>query len=177
MSQDLSEIAPAQGEAGTVDFPIKCGAVGCKLPNSDIVTCNNEGCTKKVHMSCYKRAVLERHGADPLIDPVKECGLIVCSKTCYNKVEKAIVNQPTRLPWDKDGKYGPDDPNNSMNILLNWLLEEGNYSRFRGKDNGGKRKLAYGLQLSQKFSSAGCRVARSAEAVVKQIQEIEKYVY
>eukprot|EP00977_Amphora_coffeiformis_P012197 scaffold3011_cov105-Amphora_coffeaeformis.AAC.1 len=53
-------------------------------------------------------------------------------------------------------------------------MEEGNYSRFRGKDNWGTRKLAYGIQLSNKMKAAGCRVSRSPEAVVKQVQEIEK---
>jgi hypothetical protein len=42
-----------------------------------------------------------------------------------------------------DGPGGPDNPVNSEAIILEWLLTEGNYAKFRGK-NDGTRKLAIG---------------------------------
>ena len=175
---DRPPIAPAppaaRSEGGGTGSAVKCGAVGCPALAEVPSPCFAEGCEKVVHDACYHRAVVQRFSVEPLVDPVTHLDLVVCSKTCHNKVEKAIIHQPTRLPWDKDGKNGPDDPTNSMNILMDWLTEEGNYSRFRGKDNKGTRKLAYGIQLSNKMKAAGCRVHRSPEAVVKQIQEIEK---
>ena len=177
---DRPPIAPAPsgsekvGDVGNKSPGTKCGALGCPSPDEVMLSCFAEGCEKNVHDTCYHRAVVRRYNVDPLVDPVTHVDIVVCSKTCHNKVEKAIIHQPTRLPWDKDGKNGPDDPINSMNILMEWLTEEGNYSRFRGKDNRGTRKLAYGIQLSNKMKAAGCRVHRSPEAVVKQIQEIEK---
>ena len=175
----MPPIAPAMstelnGDGDGTKSTKKCGAVGCPIPSEVVLPCFAEGCDKVVHHECYHRAVVKRFSVEPLLDPVTHLDLVVCSKTCHNKVERAIIHQPTRLPWDKDGKNGPDDPLNSMNILMEWLTEEGNYSRFRGKDNRGTRKLAYGIQLSNKMKSAGCRVHRSPEAVVKQIQEIEK---
>ena len=175
---DTPLIAPAKEEEdanGNGQKPrAKCGAVGCPSLDEVVLPCFAEACDKVVHHPCYHRAVVKRFSVDPLVDPVTHSDIVVCSKTCHNKVEKAIIHQPTRLPWDKDGRNGPDDPNNSMNILMEWLMEEGNYSRFRGKDNRGTRKLAYGIQLSNKMKAADCRVHRSPEAVVKQIQEIEK---
>ena len=43
--------------------------------------------------------------------------------------------------WERDGKNGPDDPNTSMSILIKWWMEEGNYSRFCGKNNNGVKKI------------------------------------
>eukprot|EP00977_Amphora_coffeiformis_P020159 scaffold7953_cov107-Amphora_coffeaeformis.AAC.1 len=115
-------------EDSSSPHPGKCGAVGCPMLNDPTVSCSAEGCDKEVHAACYHRAVVQRFCVEPLVDPVTQLDLVVCSKTCHNKVEKAIVHQPTRLPWDKDGKNGPDDPMNSMSILMEWLTEEGNYS-------------------------------------------------
>ena len=159
--------------AGGGNQPIKCGAIGCRMPKAILQDCAGAGCTKRVHEECYERAILMKFKVDKLMDPHKKCTLYVCSKTCYNKVEKNIVLQPARIPWDKDGRNGPDDPINSQSILMQWMLTEGNYNRFRGHDNGGKRKLAFGVELSERMQAQGCRAERSGEAVVKKIQEIE----
>ena len=41
------------------------------------------------------------------------------------------------LPWDKDGKNGEGDVQNSLTVLMDWWTTEGNYNRFRGKNNRG----------------------------------------
>ena len=169
-AQGVTSIA-ASGGGG--DRPVKCGAVSCPMPQAILLTCSGPGCAKNVHAACYQRAILDKFKVDKLVDPVRKCLLYVCSKTCYNKVEKTIVNQPNRIPWDKDGKNGPEDPINSLSILLQWMLTEGNYNRFRGHDNGGKRKVSFGVQLSLLMKEKGCRVECSGEAVLKKIQEIE----
>ena len=71
---------------------------------------------------------------------------------------KTIIQQPTlQIPWDKDGQQGPDDPNNSLQILLNWLLKEGNHWKFRGgTDAKGMRKIDYGKSLSLQIKDAEC---------------------
>ena len=157
-----------------VPLPVKCGAVGCPMPASFIVGCDGAGCSKQVHNACHERVVLEKHKVEQLIDPVTSQPKCVCSKTCYNKVKKLLIDQPMRNLWDKDGEDGPDDPNNSLSILLSWLLQEGNYSRYRGgKNNNGTRKLAFGTQLANMMKEAGCHYFRTGEAVVKKIFEIE----
>ena len=78
------------------------------------------------------------------------------------------------MPWDKDGREGPQDPNSLLRILLDWLLKEGNYRKFRGgTESKGMRKIDYGKSLSLQMKDAGCRVPPSADAVVKKIQELE----
>eukprot|EP00977_Amphora_coffeiformis_P016533 scaffold5140_cov212-Amphora_coffeaeformis.AAC.3 len=109
---------------------VKCGARGCVGSSDDLAPCYFTECGKNVHLTCYDRLILKKYKVDDLIDPANMEKLFVCSKTCYNKVEKAIVNQPSRIPWDKDGHNGPSDPINSMKVLLDWLLVEGNYMRF-----------------------------------------------
>lgn len=161
---------PVPGTMG--DKSEKCGVAGCTAPQDFIFNCFVSTCTKRVHSNCHQR-LLKRLNVSPLIDPISQERYFVCSKTCYNWVEKNFINTPTRIPWEKDGKEGPNDPNSSINILMNWLTTEGNYGKFRGHDNHGKRKLAFGLQIAKKIKDAGCRVARSGEAVVKKIQEIE----
>ena len=62
----------------------------------------------------------------------------------------------------------------SQPILLDWLLREGNYHKFRGgMDAKGMRKIDYGKSLSLQMKDAGCCVHQSANSVVKKIQELE----
>ena len=155
--------------------PAKCDAVGCIGNNqAQWSLCHAKSCSKFVHHECYKR-LLNRHNIAALTDPLTSNTLLVCSKTCYNRVNKTFSQQPTsRIPWDKDGREGPDDPNHSLRILLDWLLKEGNYRKFRGgTETKGMRKIDYGKSLSLQMRDAGCRVPRSADAVVKKIQELE----
>ena len=64
-----------------------------------------------------------------------------------------------QIPWDKDGQQGPQDPNNLLQILLNWLLKQSKYPKFRGgTDTKGMRKIDYGKSLSLQMKDAGCRV-------------------
>ena len=154
---------------------LKCSIKGCtnKSDSDPKLPCAAEGCDKTIHSACYDR-LLAKFNCSELIDPVNNNKYYCCSKTCWNQIDKNICSAPTRLPWDKDGKHGPTDPNSSMAILLTWLYQEGNYSRFRGDNkNSGKRKLAHGLQVSNMIKDSGCRMERTAEAVVSKIREIE----
>lgn len=154
----------------------KCGCSGCigYAKGQELITpCFSMACKKVVHVLCHKQGVLAKFNVEALIDPVTTKQLFVCSKTCYNKVNKDVVQTPNRLPWDKDGENGPADSVTSMSILLAWLLDEGNYRKFRGTDNNGTSKMQYGQVLSDRMKDASCRTPRTAEAVVKKIQEIE----
>ena len=151
----------------------KCSMKGCMANvNTSCHPCS-VSCTKFIHGDCYKK-LLEKHKVGTMKDPANGAVLYCCSKMCYNALDKLYVQQhSSRIPWDKDGRAGPDDPNTSLRILLNWLMEESNYSKFRGHKNNGTRKTRYGQIISDMMRQAGCRVERSAEAVVKKIQEIE----
>lgn len=97
-----------------------------------------------------------------------------CKKACYTKKAKEFDPFASqRIPWNKDGKNGPDDPNNSENILIEWLTTEGNYNKYRGKGNNGTKKKEYAAMLARKMELAGCTVKRSALNVCHKIGHIE----
>ena len=110
--------SPAEDDSTKLTAAVKCSARGCVGCTSVVVDCYVADCPKKVHINCHQGLIVQKHKVNQLVDPANNDELYVCSKTCYNKVEKAIVNQPSRIPWDKDGRNGPNDPNNSMKVLL-----------------------------------------------------------
>jgi hypothetical protein len=143
----------------------KCCLRGCTGFSSFQVSCSANDCNKRIHSFCFEK-MLEKNCIEKLEDPHTKVTLWVCSKGCHKKMEKKINGQPSRLPWSMDGPNGPDDPVNSEAIIMEWLLTEGNYAKFRG-NNDGTRKLAIGKQLSLMFKEKGCKVERTPQAVVK----------
>ncbi len=83
------------------------------------------------------QCVLQHNGLSAIIDFTgKE--VAVCTKKCYNSLALQFAGKGC-IVWEKDGKEGPNDPNCSLNILLNWLTTEGNFDRFRGNNKGEKK--------------------------------------
>ena len=164
-------IPPMPDLSGQVVPVAKCSTRGCRGSLSPLVECSSPDCNKQVHETCHER-IIAKHSLEILQDPHSKETLLVCSKTCYNKVEKKLINQPSRLPWSMDGPRGTEDSINSEAIMLDWLLTEGNYARFRG-NNDGTRKQAIGKELSLLFKDKGIKVERSPQAVVKKIQSME----
>ena len=79
-----------------------------------------------------------------------------------------------RLLWTKDGKNGPDDPTNSMSILLRWLTTEGNYNKYRGGPTSfGKGKIHWCTILSKDMRAVGIRKYRSPKAIKNKITNME----
>ena len=79
-----------------------------------------------------------------------------------------------RILWTRDGKRGPDDPNNSMAILLKWLTAEGNYTKYRGgPTSNGKGKLYWAAMISNEIKEAGVRKYRSPKAIKNKIMNLE----
>ena len=146
---------------------VKCCLRGCIGFASTQFECSASECGKKVHVVCFEK-LLQKHTLNKLQNPHTQTILFVCSKTCYKKAEKQLISQPNRVGWDKDGPGGPSDSLNSESILMEWLLTEGNYRKWRGdKSNNGTRKMAYAKQLSDLFKQKGCKIERTAQAVVK----------
>ena len=52
-------------------------------------------------------------------------------------------------PWDEDGANGTTEPNMLEKILLDWILTEVNYSRYRGKDNNRTKKKQFAEQIAR----------------------------
>ena len=155
-------------------LPAKCDAIGCIGSNqSETSLCNANNCAKFMQKKCHDR-LLNCYHITPLTNPLTSKALFVCSKTYYNKVNKTILQQPnSRIPWDKDGQDGHDNPNHSLRILLDWILKEGTYREFcGGTEAKGLRKIDYGKSLSLQIKDAGCRVPKSADAVVRTCNKI-----
>jgi hypothetical protein len=77
------------------------------------------------------------------------------------------------LAWNRDGKNGIHDPNTSLKILLDWLLDDGNYNRYRGKDNSGMTKIRYCELIAQHIKAAGVRCERLSNQVRSKIDHLE----
>jgi hypothetical protein len=123
------------------------------------------GCDKHIHSFCYGNFIAKNE-LDALIDPEDETTYCVCSKRCYNKVKNTLANNTyyspgdtTRLRWENDGRNGPQDINNSLKLLFDWMGENGavNYTRFRGKNNHlSKQNLAE--MVAQRINSYGVKI-------------------
>jgi len=102
--------------------------------------------------------------------------VIFCTKKCHKSLENSLglTNDKTRVNWDKDGKNGPTDPNHSESIIVRWLMEEGNYSKYRGGNkNNGKRKIGFCQHLSRAIAEAGVVCVRTPQQVQAKISYIE----
>jgi hypothetical protein len=60
-----------------------------------------------------------------------------------------------------------------MKILLDWMVEEGNYSKYRGKSNSGVKKNHFCTSLSAKME-AETKSKRNAKQVMSKIDYLEK---
>ena len=78
----------------------------------------------------------------------------------------------TNIPWDKDGKNGPSDPQNSMAILLDWMTTLGNYAKLKGDNANGATKIRIVGQISQKINAAGVRKERTTKSVLSKIDHL-----
>ena len=114
----------------------RCKIQGCKVTEEKPkLRCACGECNRVGHSECYIHQILDGtvkrnhfvHGVDVSIGPLDR---IACSVKCYRKCyQKYFVDiQSRNVCWKKDGKEGPNDPNNSEAILLQWLTEPGNYS-------------------------------------------------
>jgi hypothetical protein len=79
---------------------------------------------------------------------------IVCTKKCLHA----------------DGAEGPDDPQSSERILLDWIFTPGNYTnKLRGKDNKGMNKKQVVAMIADLINKAGVVVECDAKQVTNKI--------
>ena len=119
---------------------------------------------------CYQKHVLTKHQLEPLSE-----GRIACTKKCYEKAMKMAVDgdDGRKGGWLNDGIHGPEDPNTSMKILLDWWMEEGNYSKYCGKNNDGVKKKQFCDILAQKMSKETLS-SRDSKSVKSKIEHLER---
>jgi hypothetical protein len=139
--------------------PLRCVRRGCKDDAAPLIACIH--CKRTIHHDCYVQAYGDLGPLPP--------DAVVCTAKCH-----ARITSLTRRPgWHNDGANGPDDPVTSERILLDWLTEEGNYSKYRGKNNNGVSKNKYAQRIADIMNSKGVRVKRDAKLVVNKIAGLE----
>ena len=153
--------------------PKRCSRRGCGS-FTNVQKCVVKDCEKYVCWVCVDVEVCQKNKLETLKDRNDE-DIFVCTKKHYEKVAKSLAegDGDGRLPWNKDGPLGEADPNNSESILINWLCTEGNYARYRGKDNHGTRKKDFCEQISRQIKQAGIRRERTAKQIQSKIEHIE----
>ncbi len=96
-----------------------------------------------------------------------------CTKSCH---QNYLKNQEGQFGWDTDGKGGRSDPNNSLNILVNWLAEGDNYSKWCGdgeKKKGGIIKVQIAQDVANLINTKGVITPRTWQQVKSKIEHIE----
>jgi hypothetical protein len=107
---------------------------------------------------------------DLLLDGEED--LRVCTKKCYNVVQKTVFGSERTL-WTRDGPGGPHDSVNSQSLLIDWMTTGSNFSRFRG-NNEGKTKLAICEEIAAVLKEKKVIVDRPAKQILDKIHAIEK---
>jgi hypothetical protein len=151
----------------------KCAIRGCRVRGAELVVWSAEGCSKGCHLMCYQGIILKsKNGQD--VTPLPE-NRVCCTKTCYVAIVRSLSsNDSSRGKWNGDGKKGADDPHTSMKILLDWMLEEGNYSKYCGKDNNGVRKQHFATILATKMKQETLSESRTPKQVMEKIRQLEE---
>jgi len=127
---------------------------------AELQECAAADCSRHLHFLCYEQLVKNKHSLSALVNG-HGVEMVVCTKRCYTKAAKEFSSEPRvdeghRIDWDKDGLNGPSDATNSLSILLQWLMTEGNYARFCGNDSGTSKKIMAG-SISRLMNNAGVR--------------------
>src|SRR5688500_3987282 len=106
---------------------------------------------------CYEEIGMAKNNLHPL--PGNH--LVVCTMKHHTMVmkEKSSGNDKQlesgrKGNWDRDSRLRPNNPNTSMKMLLDWFMNEVNYSKFCGKNNDGIKKIQICNHLAAKISAA-----------------------
>ena len=108
-----------------------------------------------------------------------EHDVVCCCKTHLVKAMKAKKDaeesgEATNIPWDKDGKDGPDDLQNLMAILLEWVTTLGNYSKLKGDNTNRATKVRILGELTRQINAKGVRKERTTKQVINKLHHLTK---
>ncbi|KAL3914041.1 MAG: hypothetical protein SGILL_006257 [Bacillariaceae sp.] len=146
--------------------PEKCDVKGCKVRGQDMKECAAPGCSKFVHLTCFVGIGLQYKNV-----PKLDGDLVACSKKCATAVKGKDKNAgDTRRSWDHDAK----EPNGktSASILMDWWTTQGKYSKYKGKDNEGKKKKEFAEDLARQMRQETTSTQRTAKQVQSRIKSM-----
>ena len=134
----------------------------------ELYMCQIESCSNVLHIPCYVNMVKTcKEGMYPTLDSSKGLiNLLFCGKVCYNKHLMEVKNKEKEKDaenklkqWHCDGKEGGV---HSMEVLMNWLTDEVNYSNYRGGKvagtTDGKSKLTLCGDISNLIYEKGTSI-------------------
>ena len=152
----------------------RCSIKKCPIRNVVKYRCSNESCDRTAHLTCYTGLILGKH---PDLKPLPE-NLIAHCKKCHNEIWKRLNpgsgnDKDGRATWDCDGKNGKEDPHTSTKILIDWWTEQGNYEKYRGKNNNGTKKVQYAEKLAEKMRKETASTNRTSTEVKAKIAHVE----
>eukprot|EP00980_Cylindrotheca_fusiformis_P027096 scaffold18779_cov93-Cylindrotheca_fusiformis.AAC.2 len=166
---------PASGKTGgstsATSTEEKCCFRSCKVRGARHIPCRNPDCDKVVHLMCCQAYLFRKHSL-----PALPGGNVACTKRCYAKAAKELaggddVEGARKGGWDSDRKG--DEGRTSIRILLDWWMTEGNYARFCGKHNDGKKKKEFCESLAKTMTQE-TSTARDWKNVWNKISHVEK---
>ena len=156
-------------ENNVSEICIRCKGKKLETIKFNLLPCSNSVCNKYSHFVCFQNKYQSQDWFKN-IEPSHELK-VFCNKTCYTKARKEAN---IRLQWDKDGKDGLEDPNNSMRILIEWLTTGSNWLKYKGKNNNGKSKMQYAKIIASLINKAKVKEFRTGDQVRVKIDAIEK---
>jgi hypothetical protein len=170
--QDESVGQPTQ-QPTTDYFGPRCCVRGCKVRGhqEELIKCEGPHCDKSLHMTCYIEKVIK--DKRELFDKLED-HKVVCTKVCLTKA--VSQNSPKLLTWENDGSRGTEDTNTSAQILIKWMVKQGNYSHLwkGGKQYSGQSKDKIAAAIAADMNAAGVKVKRNGKQVVSKIQHLER---
>ncbi|KAL7571871.1 hypothetical protein ACA910_002943 [Epithemia clementina (nom. ined.)] len=97
---------------------LKCGKSSCKnslyIRKCSAPQCGKLQCYHCIHMLYKKHHLPSLLLEDEKVDSTHNEEVPVCTKGCYNAVKKILdKGNDAQIPWNRDGRNGEDDPNNS----------------------------------------------------------------
>lgn len=108
----------------------KCGYGRCPIRHKTALTQRFvTGCDKMVHTSCFNFLCLTKNSLNHFSDKHPEA--VVCGKRHYDATVK-MINQSSipiqnqNIAWNKDGKNGPDDRDNSEHFIVSVMTHKTN---------------------------------------------------
>ena len=141
--------------------PEKCDVRGCKCAGQPMKPCAGPSCNKFAHTTCFVGVICVKFKDVPNLGG----DLFACSKKCAVAATSKDKNGgDNRRSWENDSKV-PGGMTSSA-ILLDWWTEEGNYSKYKGKDNEGKKKKQFAEELARKMREE----TTSTQRTWKQVQ-------
>lgn len=147
------------GDIATVH---KCVRRGCT--NTASAQCASLLCSNWICDTCYEERVLQKFGLPAL--PVQNNPQVACTKKCYLNAQKDN-SRDGRRAWDTDTPTR-EYPNSSEAMLVDWLVVHGNYSKWKGNNNGiSKREIQ--KEIANKLNKKGLEMGIQRERTSDQI--------